>query len=94
MQKLTLFNKNYICIHIENSNTEYWVLEKNTIFGKQKTPVTDPNSSLYCPRSPKIMYSTDNKSILKLKNNIVSDMQQMRQGNISRGALRNFCLPF
>ena len=37
-KKLTLINKNYIYVPIKNSNFEYWVLEKNPIFGKNRYP--------------------------------------------------------
>ena len=38
-KKLTLFNKNYICILRKNSNPEYWVLEKTQFLEKKKPPV-------------------------------------------------------
>ena len=37
-KKLTFFNKNYIYIHRKNSNPEYGILEKKTIFEKNRDP--------------------------------------------------------
>ena len=35
LEKITLFNKNYICILRKNSNPKNWVLEKKKIFWKK-----------------------------------------------------------
>ena len=37
-KKVTLLNKNYICILRKNSNPKYWVLEKKPILGKSRDP--------------------------------------------------------
>ena len=46
LEKKTIFNKNYIELYsYKNSNPEYWLLERNPIFGEKKieTPVTSVN---------------------------------------------------